>query len=227
MSNRRNIQFTYNPHNKLTLLDCNFIVDSTNGNGFGVRSLDRGGRIAYVYMNTSASPATGNPNPEAGIILVQLQDNYNDYRFGGAGFVAPLSGTPISISGSSVLTLGVPYTIVSLGTSTQANWVAMGLPANINAAVGVPFIATATGSGSGTGQVEALGTGGSGIDHIEVVGDTILTQANGVIIPTATTIPANGLQFILACYKNGVLTAPNNGTVIGLSFGMNDSAQGV
>src|ERR1017187_1512896 len=55
MSNRRDIQFTFNPHNKATILDCNFVVDAANGNGDGIRSLKQSGRIKSVYMNTSAS----------------------------------------------------------------------------------------------------------------------------------------------------------------------------
>lgn len=295
MSNRRDIQMTYNPHNKLTLLDCSFVVDSTNGNGAGIRSLKRSGRIAYVYMNTSAaftgtshtstlidgisggtaslvvgmpvqgsgitagttiasivsgtsitlSAATsssttgsityqtiGNPNPAAGYIYVQLQDNYNTYLFGGAGFAAPLSGSNISISGSSVLTVHVPYVITSLGTSTQANWQAVGLPANMTAAVGVSFFATVTGGGTGTGTVQAAGTNGAGIDHIEVIGDSNLMNSNGAFVAgpnpaISNNGSANGMQFILACYKNGTLTAPTNNSVIGLTFGLNNSAQGV
>lgn len=223
MSNRRDIQFTYNPHNKATILDCNFIVDETNGNGLGIRTLHQGGRIASVYMHTSATPAAANPQPAEGYIVVNLQDNYNAYLGGYSGFVSPLSGTPISISGSSVLTIGNVYVIVSLGTSTQANWVAAGLPANITAAVGVSFIASITGSGTGTGQVEAPATAGSNIDHIEVIGDANLMNSNGTYVLGAS----QGTQLILACYKGNVLTKPANNTVIGLNFYMNNSAQGV
>lgn len=222
MSNRRDIQFTYNPHNKLTLLDCNFVVDSSNGNGLGIRSLKNGGRIASVYMHTSAPLAgSGNPNPAAGLVIVNLQDNYNQYLGGSAGFVSPLSGTPISISGSSVLTIGATYVIVSMGTSTQANWVAAGVSPNVQAAVGVSFIAAVSGSATGTGAVEAPVA--SGIDHIEVVGDVNLMNSNGVYNASGS----NGMQLILQCFKNGVVTAPVNGTVIGLEFSLNNSAQGV
>jgi hypothetical protein len=37
----------------------------------------------------------------------------------------------------------------------------------------------------------------------------------------------NGMEFILACYAGGQVTAPTDGTVIGLNFYMNNSAQGV
>lgn len=228
MSNRRDIQFHYSPHNKATVLDCSFIVDSTNGNGFGVRSLKKSGRIATVFMNTSATPGTAlngqvNPNPQAGIIVVTLQDNYNTYLGGYSGFAGPLSGTPITIATGSSLTAGHPYVITSLGTTTQANWQAVGLSSSIKAAVGVSFIASAT-SGSGTGTVQAPAAAGAGIDHVEVVGDSNLM--NNVL--GATIVGGGiGMQLILACYKNTVLTAPAAGTVIGLNFYMNNSAQGV
>src|ERR1017187_7071420 len=54
----------YSLHNFPVLLDCNFVVDSQNANGLGIRSL-KGPGIAHVFMHT-AHPAenTGNPNPQ-------------------------------------------------------------------------------------------------------------------------------------------------------------------
>jgi hypothetical protein len=37
------------------VVNCNFVVDSTNGNGLGIRSLKSNGYIESVYMNTSAA----------------------------------------------------------------------------------------------------------------------------------------------------------------------------
>lgn len=299
MSNRRNIQFHYSPHNKATVLDCSFIVDSTNGNAYGVRSLKNSGRIQSVFMNTTPAATTatsvfasgvltiqlssvvnlvpgmvvtdsttsgnitggttivsvnaplnqitlsavtagasaaspgdtlsfaasaalvGNPNPAAGIIVVNLQDNYNRYLGGYSGFSGPVSGSPILIASSSVMTIGEVYVIVSLGTTTQAQWVAAGLSPNVQAAVGVSFVAAITGGGSGTGAVQTFVS--AGIDHIETVGDPNLMNSIGVNVLGQ----GQGMQLILACYKNTVLTAPTNNTVIGLNFYLNDSAQGV
>lgn len=282
MSNRRDIQFTYNPHNKLTLLDCNFIVDSTNGNGAGIRSLDKGGRIARVFMKTTAAftgtshtstlidgiasgtssfrvgmpvqgsgipaltkiasivdsgsitlsaatststtgsityQAVGSPNPFAGYIYVIMQDNYNDYRFGGSGYVSPVSGTPILVT--TGVTATVPYVIVSLGTTTTDQWNKLGVPTNITPAVGVSFFAPITTTATGTGAIETIVA--AGIDHIEVVGNANLMNSTGALVIGG----GFGQQFILACFKNTALTAPTDGTVIGLTFGMNNSAQGV
>lgn len=40
--------------NKPVLIDCSFVVDSTNGNGLGIRSL-KGSGVRDVFMNTSAA----------------------------------------------------------------------------------------------------------------------------------------------------------------------------
>ena len=218
MANRYNRQFLENPHNRGTVLDCSFIVDSANGNGLGIRSLKKSGRIFQVYMHTSATPAVGNPNPEAGVIVVQLQDNYNRYLGGYASFVSPLSGSPIS----SGMTVGVPYVIVSLGASTAAQWQAAGVPAYIVPAVGVSFIAKAT-SVAGGGAVEAIAAAGSGVDHIEAIGDANLMNSHGATIIGQSP----GMTIISAAFAGGVLTAPADGTVIGMNFYMNNSAQGV
>src|ERR1700691_3539946 len=85
----------YTGHVSPVLIDCNFIVDSTNGNGLGIRSL-KGPVIENVFMHTSAPLAgSGNPNPEPGVIVVQLADNYNRYLGGFSGEVSPL-GSPSS-----------------------------------------------------------------------------------------------------------------------------------
>lgn len=95
------------------LIDCNFTVDATNGNGLGVRSL-KGQGVKNVYMHTSATPAAGNPNPASGYALVHLSNNYNRYLGGFSGFVSPVTGSNLAIN-ASALTAGVPYVIVSVG----------------------------------------------------------------------------------------------------------------
>lgn len=284
-SRRYSSQFRFSFHKFPVSLDCNFIVDPSNGNGLGQRSLKTQG-ITNVFMNTTpaattatsvfASGATtifvsstvnlvpgevvtdtttsgnitagttilsvntvnstitlsaptagasaaspgdtlsfamtatlaGNPNPAAGYIYVQFADSYNSYIDGYSGFVAPLTGSPIS----SGLTVGLPYVIVSLGASTPAQWQAAGLPASTAPAVGASFIAEAT-SVAGGGLVQTSGS--SGIDHIEVVGDPRQTLTS--------TQPGKGGYMILKCLFEGSLTAPTTGTTIGLDFQMSNS----
>ncbi len=226
MSNRRNIQFTYTPHNKATILDCSFVVDSANANGLGIRSLKASGRIQNVYMQTSATPATGNPlvnTASAGIIVVDLQDNYNRYLGGFDGAVSPVTGSALTTG----LTIGRPYVLVSLGASTAAQLQTAGIPANRTPAVGLPFIAAAT-SVAGGATVKAVAT--STIVKLEVIGDTNLDNSNGAY----TLGNSTGMRIIIQCLgatdastTTLISKAPADETVIGLVFYMNDSAQGV
>ena len=285
MANRWYTQFYGSLHKKPVQLDCNFIVDASNGNGLGIRSL-KGPGIANVFMHTTASftgdthtsilidnisggtaslvpgmpvsgsgiPAgtlissivssssvnltqatsssasgvtvsyagVGSTNPAAGYIMVQFQDNFNRYFFGTSGFVSPLSGSNINISGSAVMTVGNPYVIVSVGTSTQANWQAAGLPAGVIPAVGEPFFAAITGGGTGTGIVQAPSH--SGIMSLEVVGDP--NQTLGANFNGASFLGGGsaGSYMILQCLNaSSAVAAPAAGSVIGLSFFLSNS----
>lgn len=230
----------YCPHVKPVLIDCNFVVDSTNGNGLGIRSL-KGQGVNNVFMHTAETPGPGpnglvNPNPASGYIMVQLGDNYNFYYGGFSGFVPPLSGSNVNVDASdAALSVGQIYVIVSLGTSTAADWLALGVPPGITPAVGVPFCALVTGAGTGTGKVQTIAATGSGVDHIEVVGNSNLTTWP---IPVGGS-PNVGAWLILACfgkafnYNSGTpanstvtdaIVAPANGTVIGLSFYLSQSS---
>lgn len=175
-------------------------------------------------LSSAGSLAPGNPNPAPGLIVVNLQDDYNRYLGGYAGFAPGVSGVPLAVNASN-LVIGNVYIIVSLGTTTAANWLTLGVPSGIVPAVGVSFIALAVGAGAGSGVVEAPVASGSGIDHIEVIGDPNLMNSFGPHI--IGSVLKGGMQFILACYSGGVLTPPFDNTVIGLNFYMNNSAQGV
>jgi hypothetical protein len=202
----------YSMHVSPVLLDCNFVVDSTNGNGLGIRSL-KGPCISAVYMHTSATPAPGNPNPAAGNILIQFADNYNRNLSGFDAKVSPLSGSPLTSVSS-----GVAYVIVSLGTTTPADWQSLGFPAGFSPAVGAAFIANTSASIPHSGAVEVPATAGSNITDIETVGDPNLTIANSM------QPSLGGAQLILRCMKNAVQTAPADGTVISLAFLLNNSS---
>lgn len=207
----------YSPQVKPVMLNCNFVVDSTNGNGLGIRSL-KGSMIQAAYMHTSASPAAGSPNPASGTIVIRMQDNYNRSICGYHAIVSPVSGTPLLVA-SAGLTVGVAYIIVSLGSTTNAAWHALGVPAGVSPAVGVSFIAAAT-SALGTGAVEITAAAGSGICSIETVGDPNLS-----IAPDPTANQGYGAQLILQCRDYaGAIAAPANGSVISLCFYLSDSS---
>lgn len=110
----------YSMLSKPVLVDCNFIVDATNGNGLGIRSL-KGQGVENVFMHTSATPGKGpngllNPNPAVGLAWIQLSYNYTRYYGGFNGFISPVAGSAINIDASdAALTIGQPYVITSVG----------------------------------------------------------------------------------------------------------------
>lgn len=215
MANRRFTQFFETLHKKPVLIDCNFIVDPANGNGLGQRSL-KGAGIQQVFMNTSATPAPGSPNPAPGVIVVQLQDCYNYYYGGFSGFVSPATGGLLT----SGLTVGNPYVIAVVGASTLAQWQAAGVPSGITPAVGVAFIAKAT-SIAGGGSVVAVGA--SGIDNIEAIGDPNQTIQSSAGQQAQILGVQSGAYMIFQCLQDGVLTAPATNSVCGMAFYMSNS----
>jgi hypothetical protein len=192
-------------------LDLNFVVDSTNGNGLGIRSLKSNGYVKAVYMHTSATPAAGNPNPAAGYCLIQFKNNFNKYLGGFSGFVSPVSGTPLTAT-----TAHNAYIIVSLGTATLAQWQAVGVPPGLTPAVGMSFVATASATIGGSAAVEVPSV--SGITTVEVVGDPNQSIAN-------KSIAQNGGAYLLVQFLGATdsatttltATAPANGSVCGMS----------
>lgn len=201
------------------LIDCNFVVDSTNGNGLGIRSL-KGPYVANVYMHTSATPSAGNPNPAAGTILVQLQDNFNRSFSGFDSKVSPVSGTPVKID-NAALTPGVAYIITTLGDATPAKWHAIGVPIGVTPASGVSFIALSDGGSvnTSTSRVMTTAAAGTGVASIETVGDP-----NASIAPSPGAGQGYGASFILQCRDYaGALVAPANGSVISLAFYLSNS----
>lgn len=191
---------------------CNFVVDSTNGNGLGIRTL-KGQGVANVYMHTSATPAVGSPNPVAGYIYVQMTRPHQGYFSGFSGFASAASGTPINVT--TGLSVGLAYIITALGTTSLASWQALGLPVGITPALGASFIAITASAGSGTGAVQLPLATGSGVSGIDIVGD-----------PNTTCNPSTGGSYIiLRCLAptnssttTPVIKAPADGTVIGLNF---------
>jgi hypothetical protein len=198
---------------------CNFIVDAANGNGLGIRSLKSNGYVQNVFMHTSATPGSNNgflnPNPQSGTILVQLKNNFNYYLGGSAGFVSPVSGTPILVTTGT--TLGLVYVIVSVGTTSLDQWQKLGLPAGITPAVGVSFVAKATTTATGTGAIEVPAAAGSGITNVEVQGDSKLSNSSSIA-------QYSGMWIISNCFASGVLTAPAADSVCAMTFEMDASS---
>ena len=190
-------------------IDFNFIVDSTNGNGLGIRSLKSNGYVNNVFMHTTVTPGVNNgitnPNPKVGVAMIQFKGNYNRLISGYSGVVSPTTGSP----GASI-TAGNPYIIASLGNTTLAQWQTAGFPKGFTPAVGASFIATTTGSVAGTGTVIAPGV--SQVCNAQIIGDPNQTISNAMISPYGGAYHL--IQFI--DYTGAVIT-PTDGLVISLS----------
>jgi hypothetical protein len=219
MANRNFMsQKMFTGHAYPVLIDCNFIVDSTNGNGLGIRSL-KGPYVSNVFMHTTQTPATGSPNPAAGVILIQLTDNFNRSLTGFRSVISPVSGTPVKID-NAALTPGVAYTITTLGDASTATWQGVGLPTGVTPAAGVSFIATSAGGSGNTSSSRVETSVASGLVQAELVGDPNLS-----IAPNPGANQGYGASFIVQCYNgSGTITAPADGTVISLAFLLNNSS---
>lgn len=217
MANRAFMNFGHKYANATMPVEvsCNFVVDNSNGNGLGIRSLKSNGYVKSVRMHTTAT-SPDSLNPAAGYIQVTLADNYARSLGGSLSMVSPISGTPLTAT-----TAGLAYTIVSLGTATAAQWSAAGVPAGQTPAVGLSFIAIATGTIGGSAAVEVPATAGSNIDHIETVGDPNQSISNSNMAVNG------GAMIILRCLKANAIQAPANETVIALTFELDNSSVNV
>lgn len=90
------------------LVNCNFIVDSTNGNGLGIRSL-KGQGVRDVYMATSAS-FTGTLNSTINVTGISGGTSSLQVGMPVTGSNIPSGTTIASIVSSSAITLSVAAT---------------------------------------------------------------------------------------------------------------------
>jgi hypothetical protein len=187
-------------------------------------------------MNTSATPGLGNsnpaspnvaitnPNPAAGTIVIQLQDQFSQLYMQDFCIQSPL-GSDLQID-NSALTAGVAYVITILGNATAAKWKAIGVPAGVTPAVGVAFIAASNGGAGATltSRVAPTAANGSEVLHIELVGSSKLALA-----PSSISAQGFGGQIILQCRNDSAadhsaIVAPADGSLISLRFELSDSS---
>lgn len=191
-------------------LDLSFVVDATNG--LGVTSVKSNGYARNVFMHTSGAPTSNNgylnPNPASGYCLIQLNNNYNHFLGLSYVFRSPASGASLTST-----TAGLAYQIVTLGTTTLAQWQAAGLPAGVTPAVGVSFVAIATGAIGGTGTVNVPAAAGSVVAQAEIIGNPDLSSAN-------SSVAVNGGAWVLVRFMDyaGAIVAPAAGSVASLSL---------
>lgn len=131
----------------------------------------------------------------AGTYELKLEDNYYRFLDFQACLVAPVTGSAIT-AGSFVS--GTLYVIQTVGNTDYS---AVGLPAGVTAAPGVPFVAS--GVGAGTGTVKAVGT--TGVFDVEVVGDPQVTVAPSV---------AGSVLYFVCKDASGAPVDPTSGSIL-------------
>jgi hypothetical protein len=118
--------------NRPVLIDCNFIVDATNGNSLGIRNL-KGSGVRAVYMNTTASfSGTTHTNTTIDGIASGTSSLVVGMKLSGSGIAA--GTTILSINSSSAIT-------VSLATTASATvTISTVAPGSPNPAAGFALI---------------------------------------------------------------------------------------
>lgn len=187
-------------------IDVSFVVTPTNG--LGITSLKSNGWVERVFMHTSTTPTATNgvtnPNPASGVALIQLKQNFNVFLGMSWSAQAPVTGGAVTTTVATTT-----YIISVLGTTTAAQWTAVGLPAGFTAAVGQVFTATASQAIGGTGSVKAVGN--SAVAAVEIIGNPNSQIAN-------SSIEANSGAYLALQFFDyaGALVAPTATTIMNL-----------
>lgn len=194
-------------------IDLSFIVNSSDSAGLGITSLKSNGYVENVFMHTSATPGTNNghlnPNPAVGIALIQFKNNYKVFLGSQYTIQSPVTGGSLTTTVANVA-----YQIVTVGTTTTAQWVAKGLPVGVTPAAGVSFVAIASGALGGTGTFKALGV--SGISSMEIMGSTILSNNSSIAANSGVYMMVQFLGATSSSVTTLIPTAPADTCVIGM-----------
>lgn len=198
MASRSFYQFTSSLVPALTYLECHFDVGSSG-----------------AVSNTTGNGISSITRLSAGTYKITFQDNYHRFMAFEQSVKAPVTGSAIALT--TGLSSGTVYEIVSLGTSTQANFEALGLPAGQTAAAGVSFVATTSSAGTGNGTVKAIGA--SGVTSCEIVGNpqAMINQRTPQIIVQFKGPTASGDTTPIA-------TDPASGSKVNFAFFMRNSS---
>ena len=191
------------------LVTVSFVVDNTLPNG---TNFVKGGGVSNVYMNTVGVPSATNPNPEPGIIMIELQDSYERLLGGFLQAASPLDGI------NSLNTVaGQLCVIVSLGTASAAQWAAAGVPAGVTPAVGLAFVPIQSAPIGGGAVLQGMGV--SGVATVEACG-------NGNLSVNRLNSSVNGgaLVYMQALDSAGAKVAPANNTVVVGSIYLSNSS---
>lgn len=195
----------------------------TPTNGLGITSLKSNGYVENVFMHTSTTPTANNgftnPNPASGYAIIQLKQNFNKFLGVSAQAINPPSATATKID-NSALTVGQIYTISTLGDATAANWLQLGVPAGVTAAVGVVFSALVVGvtGEANTSTSRVMIPGVSGVSSIEVIGNADLDQPANVASNAGQQIFLQFMGATSSSVTTNIPVAPLAASIVRLSL---------
>lgn len=200
MSNKRLYQFLYSKQPKLTLINGLITVGST------------GAVSAFAAPGVQGVTRLG-----VGIYKIKLQDNYYAPVSLHAAAYSGISGS--SVAGGSFVATTL-YQVITLGTTTQAQWVTAGCDVDYTVAIGTVFVAA--GIGAGTGTVKAITP--SNITNIE-----FSQSLSGNLVNLNPSL-GRGSSFILSCFglpssgQTPLATDPASGSQIVIDMWLRDSS---
>lgn len=155
--------------------DCNFVIDSTNGNGLGIRNL-KGDSVRSVYMHTTAS-FTGNTHTS--VTIDGISSGTSTFKIGaqlsGSGIVA--GTTIVAIQSSSAITISIATT-----TTVSADTISYVAPGSPNPASGYAWIQLKSNYGRYIGGFSGFVSPTSGSPL--AINSTALTVGNPYMIAT-------------------------------------------
>jgi len=152
-----------------------------------------------------------------GIFQIQLSDNFNRINNITSSFESPLSG---SILAGGSLVVGSIYQILTLGSTTPAQWLAAGLPGNLVPTIGQVFKAATVGTGTGTVQ----GMGVSGINDVEVLGLSATMVNPNPAVGLGGLIIIQTLAPTSPSVTTQIATDPISGSIMKLTLSMLNSS---
>ena len=196
----------YSFANQPVLIDCNFVVDSTNGNGLGVRSL-KGQGVRNVFMHTSAA-MTGTVT-SASFNITSIAGGTSSLQVG-----MPVQGTDIPVGTKIVAILSsssVQMSAAATGSPGSASITYQGVGpngvANPNPAVGYALVQLKSNYQRYLGGFSGFAcptTGGT--IHIDA-SDAALTIGNAYIIASVGAGPAGTATIAPVADSSGSLAS--------------------
>lgn len=202
----------YSFGSKPVLLDLQFQVLATDPSG---TTQVKGQGVKAVYMHTSATPATGNPNPASGYALVELEYNYTRLYGLSTSVQSPLSGSNLAINGSA-LTPGVPYTITDVGAGA-AGAVTVAPVADTSGSLASKYFSLYDSYGNTFiiwFSVSGVGSAPTGVSGT-LVQQTIASGATAAQVGTALAITINALPSGISGVASFTVTGTTTLAIIG------------